>query len=73
MSCQTLVAKLDMIREETAITSPTGPQYGRSLGYRVNKVNVSGIMRYITPFNVVPTVAMEPGETEMNGEEGEVV
>ena len=55
------------------MTSPAGPQYGRSLGYRVSRVKVMGIMRYMTPFNVVPTVAIEPGEVLTNGLEEEVV
>ena len=39
----------------------------------MRRVNESGIIKYITPFKVVPTVAIEPGEDVRKGDEGEVV
>ena len=60
MSCHTFVAKLDNTSESAVMNNPTGPEYGRSFGKRVSSVKVSGIMRYMIPFRVVPTVAMEP-------------
>ncbi len=58
MSCHTCMAKEDRIRLPTVSARPMGPQYGRSRGYRVRKVKVRGIMRYMIPVRDVPIVAM---------------
>lgn len=73
INCQSWVANDDKMRETMVRNKPSGPAYGRRNGYRVRKVNVMGIMRYMTPFSVVPTTATDPGETWRNGDVGEEV
>jgi hypothetical protein len=51
-----------MIRLATVMKSPVGPVYGRNRGYFVRRVKVKGIIRYIRPLSVVPTVATAPGD-----------
>jgi hypothetical protein len=68
-----LVANEERIKDPTVMKRPRGPAYGRSFGYRVRSVKVKGIMRYMRPLSVVPTVAMDPGETPRNGDKGDEV